>query len=670
MSGYLTSQSSYRFRMAESLDGKIAASDEYRRSLQGSRMSDSLSMACDYHYDPFCEICAKTKKRNVKHEGFCNDCVQFLCKDCLNVHRNLQGTRGHVIRRGDDMPKSMADKPPKFDYCDVHQRRWKDQFCGTHKVLLCSQCVPLQHKYCPVESVDVACKSVPSSEINALYDKVNDFKTNLSSVVAQLGLNITELGKQSVDLLKDAQDLKDKSIAKIEKLFQEMTSEIKSTNKAQTLDLGQGKNKLIDIIADLEEALDEIDKMKGKTVDTKLFIEIQNILKDVEQYKSNAEKLRAASRNVKMSFIPDKRIKEILTASFKMGSISHDTSQPRIAISVPEISFPISPARSLQVPQGRSGRTPTGASGQVASKTTTLPKLKAVKLASYNVKLDDDERDCNITGIAITSDGRRLLADHSNSKIKMFSRDMKSLCSLSLSIEPYDIAVTGDREAVVSCNEAKLLILGISDRKMSIKGTVELPFAVYGIVPYQVAGIVPYQVAGPAPYQGDAPYEDKLLVTTWPHTSPSPSVKLIDLSGRVYWSTDTDQRGQDLFSWPEYVACHDDGGSAALIVSDYGNHTLTVLNADTGDVITRRQVEGKRPRGVTTDTAGNIYVCYYETDEVAVLSKDLSQEKVLLSKRDRLSGLPQAIVYDAVDHQLLVSYDSDDSRNTVDCFKL
>ena len=56
---------------------------------------------------------------------------------------------------------------------------------------------------------------------------------------------------------------------------------------------------------------------------------------------------------------------------------------------------------------------------------------------------------------------------------------------------------------------------------------------------------------------------------------------------------------------------------------------------------------------------------------VAVLTKDLSQENVLLSKRDGLSSSPLAIVYDAVDHQLLVSnLSSDSNRKTVDCFKL
>ena len=47
-----------------------------------------------------------------------------------------------------------------------------------------------------------------------------------------------------------------------------------------------------------------------------------------------------------------------------------------------------------------------------------------------------------------------------------------------------------------------------------------------------------------------------------------------------------------------------------------------------------------------------------------MLSKDLSQENILLSKRDRLSREPRAIVYEVVDHQLFVSNVSDDSRNT------
>ena len=68
-----------------------------------------------------------------------------------------------MIRRGDAMPKLMADKLPKSEYCDDHQRSKKDYFCSTHVVLLCCQCVSLHQKVCTVESADNAFKYVLSS---------------------------------------------------------------------------------------------------------------------------------------------------------------------------------------------------------------------------------------------------------------------------------------------------------------------------------------------------------------------------------------------------------------------------------------------------------------------------------------------------------------------------
>ena len=631
--------------MAECLDGKRAAGDKYQKSLQGPRMSDSLSMANDFHYDPFCEVCYASRNWNIQHEGFCKDCVQFLCQDCLRVHRKLQGTRGHVIERGDDMPKSMADKPPKFDNCDDHQQSRRDQFCDKHRVLLCSKCVPLHHKDCPVKSMDEACQSVPSSEIDALYDEVSDFKTNLSSVVSQIDHNIAELGKQQVHSMKEAQDLKDKNITKVDKLFRDMTSEIKSKYKSHTSELGQGQNELKNVIADIEGVLDDIDKLKGSTVDTKVFLKIQEILKDVGQCKSNAENVGSMPMNVKTSFIPDKRMKEFLTMSFKLAP------QSQVAISVPEISFPVSPAKSQPISQQCTATTPTGVSGQAATQTKPLSQITAKKFCSYNIKLDDDKSACWITSMAITNDGRRLLVDNFNSKIKMFSRDMKFLCSLALSTKPRDIAVTGNSKAIVSSHEKQLLTLDISHRMMSAKGTVNLPFEVGAI----------------------APYKDKLAVISW--STSHFSVKLIDLNGRVYWSIDTDKQGE-LYFHPPSVSCHDDGVSATLFVSDSGTGKLTVLNADTGDVVNtsvNKFFERSRrySTGVTTDTDGNFYACYHNTDEVVVLAKDLSSRRVLISARNGLGRHPQAVVYNAAEHQLLVSYHfNTDSNQKVDCFKL
>ena len=116
------------------------------------------------------------------------------------------------------------------------------------------------------------------------------------------------------------------------------------------------------------------------------------------------------------------------------------------------------------------------------------------------------------------------------------------------------------------------------------------------------------------------------------------------------------------------MSSYDDGLSSAVVVTHIANHTITLLKDDTGEVITRRQVE-KSPKGVTTEIGGYIFVCYNWTTEVAVLSEDLSEEKIVLSERDGLSQEPQATVFDNVDQQLLVSNYSKSSNN-VDCFQL
>ena len=230
-------------------------------------------------------------------------------------------------------------------------------------------------------------------------------------------------------------------------------------------------------------------------------------------------------------------------------------------------------------------------------------------------------------------------------KLKLFSPDMKFLSSVSSPpCGPWDIAVVNDKEAVVTTDDKTLAILDISERQLSIKRSVQVDTNVLGI----------------------SSLKSKLLVTC-PNTEP-PSVKLIDQTGRVYWSVSTDQQGRQLFKYPEYVCCHDDDGTSSVIVTDWKKNTLTLLKAETGEVVTIHQQEkDKEPRDVTTDTDGNIYVCYWSTHEVSVLTGDLTKVKTLLTKRDDLCHGPRAIVYEETRRQLFVSYWV---YGSIDCFQL
>ena len=309
---------------------------------------------------------------------------------------------------------------------------------------------------------------------------------------------------------------------------------------------------------------------------------------------------------------------------------------------------------STQLPHtGPAENFPAAASkSQSARQSVALTQLKGRKLKRCNVKLSDDRYDCEIKGMAITNDGRRLLVDYNNDKVKLFSRDrklfsrdMKLLSSLSLSDSPCGIAVISDKEAVVTTDNKSLVLLNISGSKMSINDTTSVSYDVKGI----------------------SEYGEKLAVTSY---SPEPaSVKLIDRTGRVYWSMSSDDQGQSLFSRPRYVTS--DTERNTVTITDWGNETSTVLNGDTGDVIKRRSVKDKSSAGVTTGPSGNIYVCYFNTHEVAELTGDLAEERILLSQQDGLGDGPSAIAYDKSCGQLITSYGYYSSaNNSVDVFDL
>ena len=74
-------------------------------------------------------------------------------------------------------------------------------------------------------------------------------------------------------------------------------------------------------------------------------------------------------------------------------------------------------------------------------------------------------------------------------------------------------------------------------------------------------------------------------------------------------------------------------------------------------MVTTRQLQARLGhRGVTTDSAGNVYVCNRWENEVSVLLGGLAEERILLTKRDGLCEYPWAVVYDETTKQLIVSY--------------
>lgn len=110
--------------------------------------------------------------------------------------------------------------------------------------------------------------------------------------------------------------------------------------------------------------------------------------------------------------------------------------------------------------------------------------MKSVFTLSQKVKirLDEDSKICCVTGICSMPDGRVLLADYNNYKVKLFDDRGMSKSYITLPSEPWDIDCIGDYEAVVSLPNAMCLFTLIIDNKVTIGRRIDTDRKCYGIV--------------------------------------------------------------------------------------------------------------------------------------------------------------------------------------------
>ena len=580
--------------------------------------------------DPWCDLCHEETNKKIDATGFCVQCNTFLCKQCLGAHKRFPAMENHKILQGGRMPKTQADRPVKYLDCDIHKGNVNDHFCIDHGKMACNQCITESHKSCKQQLIPDLCKNLSSVDIQDFRNVTEKIKKNVTSVINTLEKNKDNIGSDKIKMLKEAKELRDKLILKIENAYSSTVSDINKACAKQVSHLSSQVSALSDMIASLDQTLSKIDKIIGIDISPHVFIKLQNMATKVCQNQTELAELEKQLRKIDLSFFTIPEISAFLSANNPLGSVKEVSSQLDLRMPTPDIAFP-SPSRKRNKSKSWAGRI-----------VRDITHIKATKMTPLNMKMADEET-CVLTRMAITRNNILLLADWNNNKVKAVSLDKKLLSSLTLSAKPYAITVIDEITAAASTNDKKLHILDISDPgSLVIQRSVSLRYWVSSL----------------------APCNTNLVVTKW--TEPR-CVKLITLTGAKLWSVSTDHNGQQLFKYPHSVTTNIINDNLTVIVTDWGKNTITLLDANNGDVIKIVDVKGKGPYGLTVGNDGNVYVCYRSSGEMCVWSADFSQSRILLSDRDLQPNLMNIIYCDNTD-EIFICYEQ--KKNTVDRFKL
>lgn len=536
----------------------------------------------DENHDPYCDLCHEGRGLNVKVHCYCSEYVQHLCSDCHIIHGKLKSTKRHTLLWGDDMPKSHAAKPPRYEKCDLHPKLYKDQICSEHANLLCSSCCAEGHTQCVVRKVDVACRSVSTSEIDKLHDVINGYKGGLEKILSLIVIHREKITDQRKSMLNEVQKDYDSVLENLKKIFQNMKTDIESKCKIEAASLSKCQRGVTDIKARIEAVSSDVEKFKGKSMDAKIFLCLQEAVDDARERTSSFKSLSDSLSLNLLTFSLSKTIQDMLTSSLTFGSVCTSAINDTFDIDEQEIKFPFSssPKTSLDL-ECTSARSPTPAACLLNDSGSSSTSSEDSEIESCDPLSKSFWDDCFCTGVVSVDDETGICVDRLNHAVNLFSLEKKSLSSVSVLGEPKDICLLSDHEAAVTVDKS-LVILKIADSRLHIKETTPLSYKVGGIEMFM----------------------DKIAVICL--ESP-PSVKIIDVKGKEYLSVSHDHQEQALFSDPCFVNSLDQENPPNIIVADIGTEIITSLNGDSGDVITRdsgKEINWLEAKGITVDTAG------------------------------------------------------------------
>ncbi|XP_060605731.1 uncharacterized protein LOC132758193, partial [Ruditapes philippinarum] len=268
--------------------------------------------------------------------------------------------------------------------------------------------------------------------------------------------------------------------------------------------------------------------------------------------------------------------------------------------------------------------------GTVKSTIETSHHYTVETVKDMNVKLQDDETTCDISGSCLIEDGTLLLADCENKKLKCVNIETMTInSSCSFDQTPWGVCCTSKDEAVVTLSSP------CSIQFVSI-GTELKPTRKVNINHNCGVGI--------------SFKDDKLYIT-----DNAKTLYIHDMCGKELQKISTDSTGNGLFNCVREIDLSDAlrGG----VVADLYEGVI-ILNDQYQRIAVYCEPELQNATSVCTDDVGSIFVCGYNSRNVLQIGYDGKKICDVLTSTHGLQ-YPESLCFDSIKRRLIVSQNSD-----------
>ena len=361
-----------------------------------------------------CNICEDGGLR-VKADQFCVSCEQYLCEDCKLYHSRSKASKTHGVVGINDIPSlaslTLGSEAMETPTCKDHQRPIT-HFCLSHMSELCPSCRMVEHKKCSsVTEFRKAIQSVFTEEHpTRIYESLEILMGRFNKCKDKARSNKDKLVKEqqsAIDNVKQARQSVDKHLDKIE---DEAYAEIDKVFKAEMKHLDDLLHVCDVTINQLQKRLSNLDRATALDDKESEFVIINNVTKEIKHQCDFLKDSMEDTSNIDIEFEVSDNIGKMNKIFPNLGTVTVTKSQ----------DSQIDP------------ETVAIYTGEMKLRTTTDTEIPII--SSYEA----------------LPDGRQLVTDSKNNKLKLYGSNNQFMSELASLDMPWNVMLLNDREAVVS----------------------------------------------------------------------------------------------------------------------------------------------------------------------------------------------------------------------------
>ncbi|XP_006824040.1 E3 ubiquitin-protein ligase TRIM71-like [Saccoglossus kowalevskii] len=217
--------------------------------------------------------------------GICIICEQYLCDNCVKVHKNVTSTRSHKVLSLAELSIQYTYIPHPFSpktarLCDIHQGSELKFFCTTCQVLTCRDCTIVTHR-------------VPEHVHKPIKDAADEYQSFLVKMLKMLDKKTSEVSKKIAKATEKRDKLDEnftKEKAAVQTASDEVRSEISKTEQ--------------DVLDELEtESVERMSRLNTQTNDLECklsaFMRTCNDIRKSLEFESGAQLLTSKNTYTK-----------------------------------------------------------------------------------------------------------------------------------------------------------------------------------------------------------------------------------------------------------------------------------------------------------------------------------------------------------------------------------